>query len=718
MPDLSLYQNIPQELKDLKQWVTWKLELLTNGKWTKRPYNPRNGMLASVTNPNDWSDYDTVILHAGHYSGIGFVFCDSDPYCGIDLDHTDDQELLAAQQKIYAVLNSYSERSPSGNGCHILVRASVLKGTRQGPIEVYSSGRFFTMTGDVVANVAIADRQAEINELFIKLGGNENGYETYDTESRNEFESDDVILDRCRGAANGAHFIQLFEGEWLRYFDGEGSGATDRSQSAADQALINKLALHTQNHDQLKRLFMASNLAATLSRKPKPDYYLNLTIRKALDRMLPAGVTDRVTECALACLARYEAEQAAIVVEKHATEVAAASIVSSTAYEFDAEEKIPPRAWLYNGHYIRKFLTTTISKGGLGKSSLSMVEAVAMATGEPLLGVTPHRALNVWIWNGEDPMDELKRRAAGIMRHYNLTAKNVGGRLRMDSGRTMPICVASQTREGIKFHDLVIEAIREDIKRNKIDVMIIDPFIACHDVSENDNGAIEAVASIWKAIAEDANCCIELVHHTNKSGGGAKGPSTVEDSRGASSLHGAVRSSRVLNAMTDKEAEALGIAPGERFDYVRVGTEKANMARLGGSVWRQKIDHALDNGDEEYHYGDNVAVIANWVPSSPDDNLLDNHLHFAQQMVAGGGEFAENVRSKSWLGHTLAPKLGFNLEDKNQKARLIKLIQRWVLDGYFIVQKKWDDRQQRERPIIIVGKPYQNIGAAPASGLV
>ena len=71
---------------------------------------------------------------------------------------------------------------------------------------------------------------------------------------------------------------------------------------------------------------------------------------------------------------------------------------------------LPPRQWLYGRHYQRRTVSATISPGGFGKSSLDMVELVAMATCRNLLGEQPTERLRCWFHNGEDPLEELNRR--------------------------------------------------------------------------------------------------------------------------------------------------------------------------------------------------------------------------------------------------------------------------------------------------------------------
>jgi putative DNA primase/helicase len=58
--------------------------------------------------------------------GIGFVFTESDPFCGVDLDACVDPktgEIASWASEIVRELNSYTAFSPSGTGLHVLLRA-------------------------------------------------------------------------------------------------------------------------------------------------------------------------------------------------------------------------------------------------------------------------------------------------------------------------------------------------------------------------------------------------------------------------------------------------------------------------------------------------------------------------------------------------------------------------------------------------------------------
>ena len=87
----------------------------------------------------------------GEYAGIGFVFSSADPYTGIDLDNCvdGDGEIALWALEIVRYFDSYTELSATGTGLHVIVRGEV-PNRRNGDVEVYSSKRFFTVTGHVV----------------------------------------------------------------------------------------------------------------------------------------------------------------------------------------------------------------------------------------------------------------------------------------------------------------------------------------------------------------------------------------------------------------------------------------------------------------------------------------------------------------------------------------------------------------------------------------
>ena len=172
--------TIPAELQAWPQWVCWRAEQ-RGGKPTKLPVDPRSGELASSTDPSTWSSFDDAVAAVARLAcdGVGFVFSETDPFAGIDLDDCFDQEdeLGDVARQIVEEFATYTEVSPSGQGLHCILRGAVPGGARKQAaldgqkVEVYSQGRFFCMTGASLGTKksAIGDRQPELEALCRRL---------------------------------------------------------------------------------------------------------------------------------------------------------------------------------------------------------------------------------------------------------------------------------------------------------------------------------------------------------------------------------------------------------------------------------------------------------------------------------------------------------------------------------------------------------------------
>jgi hypothetical protein len=206
---------------------------------------------------------------------------------------------------------------------------------------------------------------------------------------------------------------------------------------------------------------------------------------------------------------------------------------------------LPPRAWLYGRHYQRRTVSATVAPGGFGKTTLCMVEAVAMATARTLLGEQPTERLHVWYHNGEDNLEELQRRLGAICLHYHIPQQELAGWFFMTSGNEVPLRVAKGYGD-LRVDNLLVRCVSEQIAKHEIDVAILDPLVTLHGVEERDNGKMDTVVRIFAAIADAQTCSIELAHHTRKQLAGSTADYGVDDMRGASSVKDAVRAARML----------------------------------------------------------------------------------------------------------------------------------------------------------------------------
>ena len=108
---------------------------------------------------------------------------------------------------------------------------------------------------------------------------------------------------------------------------------------------------------------------------------------------------------------------------------------------------------------------------------------------------------------------------------------------------------------------------------------------------------MDTVVRIFAGIADEQDCAFELEHHMRKLRAGDT-DFDGDDMRGASAIHDAVRSQRVLNHMSATDAMQLAIPEHERLQYFRVDKAKGNNAPPAQAVWRRFVNVDLDNGDD------------------------------------------------------------------------------------------------------------------------
>ena len=160
------------ELKLLPIWVGY----LSN----KVPMDANTGNAAASNNPSTWSNAAEAWAAKKRYgwAGIGCMFSIQTGVVGIDLDDcfTEDGRLNDTARQIVQMMNSYTERSPSGKGLHILACGSIPHSVKRPGFEMYNELRYFTVTGNqygasefVACN--IEDRQDEMNALFVVYDG-------------------------------------------------------------------------------------------------------------------------------------------------------------------------------------------------------------------------------------------------------------------------------------------------------------------------------------------------------------------------------------------------------------------------------------------------------------------------------------------------------------------------------------------------------------------
>jgi putative DNA primase/helicase len=148
--------NIPEEMRQRRQWVVWKLEE-RDDKLTKVPYIAGGVGRAKSTDLMTWRTFDEAVqaLKTGRYNGVGFAFCSADPFVGVDLDDCRNPETGEIAKWAQKIIDSFTdvvllEVSPSECGVHLITNGVCKDGVNTRSVEVYGQDRFFTVTGAVI----------------------------------------------------------------------------------------------------------------------------------------------------------------------------------------------------------------------------------------------------------------------------------------------------------------------------------------------------------------------------------------------------------------------------------------------------------------------------------------------------------------------------------------------------------------------------------------
>ena len=142
-------EAIPSELIAMNRWVLWRY-VKVGTKWNKMPFQP-DGKAAKSTDPSTWSTFDQALSRyiLGHdFDGIGFCFDGSDQVHGIDIDDCIiDGQMNDEAKELLARVDGYAEISPSGTGLKLFTRTNLSATMVKKGIEIYTDGRYFTVTG-------------------------------------------------------------------------------------------------------------------------------------------------------------------------------------------------------------------------------------------------------------------------------------------------------------------------------------------------------------------------------------------------------------------------------------------------------------------------------------------------------------------------------------------------------------------------------------------
>ena len=475
-----LKHNFPEELISKDNWIIHK---------EKTPKNPKTGK--NLTGPVDkWGvNFDDACKALEKYkaSGLGFVFTANNEYCGIDLDSCIENGVVNEKAKsIINSCNSYTEKSFSGTGIHIIVK-STDKGKKlykKNGVEIYDRSRYFTMSGfgldgrDKVSTI-------DVNNLLQKIVESKNGDGKVDNKNEKHegaLNSTQVqeLVERISSSGNGDKFKILWNGNWNQLYE---------SHSEADMAFCGILAFWLQEAVQIDQVFRLSKM-----------------FRDKWDRSVGQGKT-----------------YGQLLIEKTLLHKEGAITANSLVIEIDTfktmempEIKTIMSPWLTFGstHMI-------YAKRGVGKTFLSMSLSLAVTHGSDFGEWELKEAVNTMYVDGEMLPQHMKQRIEYLQPNYLKKQKNwyiLSSGINLQNNG-LAINIAKPYWQDFIFNEVA----SKDIK-----LLFLDNISALTPgIEENESTSWDIIAT-WINKLKQTGCAVVLIHHAGK-GGSQRGTSARED---------------------------------------------------------------------------------------------------------------------------------------------------------------------------------------------
>lgn len=497
----------------------------------------------------------------------------------------------------------------------------------------------------------IAERQELLSQFIDDLFPKPKAEGFANSLSRLQTRSDDEVLAACRSATNGAAFAELEGGK----HKGKSAGEPGFDHSAADQAFVNFLWFHSQNVEQVVRLWQASKLGQR--EKAKRHDYIERTLKKAADQSF--------------------AHVAHSLPNPFAVAIPQSDTLSLSAI-LQLVETTPPRL------FTTKFLTpvgevTLLSaNGGVGKTMFALIWSICIAFGIAGLPVQINGAAPVLFVTAEDTALECGRRLKVIFAalHLNMAgayANEGSERFNLWDVDGAPLWVESRESPAGTATPALVELERR-IAATGAKQVFIDNASSVFHANHNDLTAVNAFIGALRRIAARTDCNIVLLAHVSAENA-TKG--TAKTYYGSAAWHNSVRSRMFM----ELKVAANGIP-----EHIVVVHEKSNY---GPKAEPFKMKRHPDNGVLSSFSNSEIASAID-EEMAPFVEQVFTHMETAFKR---GQPIRTSVSGSRTYYHCLAELFGkeYPEGDKEKKRKVRIAIERLFEDGRILKQKEWSN---------------------------
>jgi RecA-family ATPase len=225
-----------------------------------------------------------------------------------------------------------------------------------------------------------------------------------------------------------------------------------------------------------------------------------------------------------------------------------------------------------------------VAQGGAGKSWVALELAMAVAGGPDLLEIGIEATGPVLYLPAEDPELALQHRLFAAAPQFDDAARDQLA----EALEIVPLMGRSV--------DLMTSAWASAVERMAEGkrLVVIDTLRRFHSGDENSAGDMAKLLGVMERLCASTGASMLFLHHTAKGAALNGAGDQQQASRGSSVLVDNVRGGQFnLSGMTEAEARAHGIDPGERRQFVRLVQAKANFGAPIPDMWFRRADGGI-----------------------------------------------------------------------------------------------------------------------------
>lgn len=655
-------QSTLESMKSARRWLFWRL----SPEGRKIPYyingKPRSAPLDGPEDSKQLVTYQEAVSMldgpmAGQWFELGFALGpdgNGGNWQGFDLDDVSKNGL----EEIANTLPGYVEYSPSGQGVHAIGYGQRFEnlGSDGSGTEAYSTGRYFTFTGNSIRDGALADLSPFITTLLVPHRKKTSARQTTHQAAQPPGPADASIIEDLRTALT---FIDADPYDiWFRTLIalktlGESGRELAREWSARSE-------MHTDEEFEKKWAGL----------KPERTSYKAIFTEAASNGWNNPGYSQDVPLVDISGLLKFMEEKLGPL---QFDNISKFSIISTEEW---THSRLHPNSIVEN--YLFADVGILIAPGGVGKTTLILYEAICLVLGIQLYGRIIHKPGRVVIVSAEDSREQIIARLVRIASSMELSTEQIE---HIKNNVLIEYVGGEEFRLCKMENDLVItsqhvENLIDSITPLTPSLLVIDPAVSFGVGESRVNDAEQGLIKAARRIRDAVGCCVRLVHHTGKQN--AREKTTDQYSgRGGSAMADGARMVAVLKRMeADEWLKVTGEALPENADGLLLALPKLSYAPAQPHIYLERIGFSYRHVvPTVFTVEDKRAVIDRQVIDFLQGEEMQNHFHSKSTLEQSEAlSLSRNDIRTAIARLEVAGRITFTIEPGRGQGRRIRLV--------------------------------------------